>query len=520
MGSFHRALAVSEIPPRILGPCTEGDLESLALVCSSWKEKAQDTKWRTCEVPLKELLKKLTPFRDDNDPDESRAFCEPDDQELEISDEDWSIIRHYAQKVTTMAVNAALYPNWITTIQRRLTTANQKLCPNLVAVELKDVTEEYDLDGTLAILAGTNLRRFSVGRDMDRDADTIRQFDLIADLSVHVTKIDISLFADDFTISPDYTIFRELRQLYVHGVVWRKGWGVISDCPSLMSLTIDRRTWISLSMDGQEQQEDGRVDFFFPNLEFLSVKSPSWDKTDATKLIPSSTMRKLQSLKVTVYDKLSYLEHLKHLHGTSPLLQSLEVDVGMVCLDPYSRVTHLEFKALRRLVLASPYSVRIDDMTIGKIVSSLPELRELCIENTPTGFTSCNHSTYLSYQGLVNLSPSCTLLEDLSISINDPIFFYVRKPCDLNYHAQALGSLRMYHLGIEEEAFEGFADWLATFCPNMHHLEVECLTLCRSESIGKEKIGRFIDSVFEAQRKQLLKPIPSPPKVELSSGDR
>ncbi|KAG8987410.1 hypothetical protein FRB94_001916 [Tulasnella sp. JGI-2019a] len=166
-----------------------------------------------------------------------------------------------------MKINTALYANWVTSIQCKLATANQKICPNLVTMKLEYVREGYDLDGTFAILAWTNLRTLSLGSEMADDEATIYQSNLITGLLDRVTNIIIYLLAADFKISSDYAIFKELRQLYIHGVVWRKGWGLISDCLSLTMLTIKRWTWLSPSMDGQMQKRDGRVDFFFPNLK-------------------------------------------------------------------------------------------------------------------------------------------------------------------------------------------------------------------------------------------------------------
>ncbi|KAG8992912.1 hypothetical protein FRB94_011187 [Tulasnella sp. JGI-2019a] len=104
MATIHRALAVPELLLSILELSTGNDLNTFALVCSSWKDLALDIKWRTFTVRLTVLLKMLAPFRDE----ELDRFRDPKDRELKISDNDWSSFQHYSQRVTRIKVDTAL----------------------------------------------------------------------------------------------------------------------------------------------------------------------------------------------------------------------------------------------------------------------------------------------------------------------------------------------------------------------------------------------------------------------------
>lgn len=61
----YRVLAVPELLLQVFHLSSAEDLNSLALVCSSFAEMAIDTKWRTSTVPLTKLLAKLVPFYSD-----------------------------------------------------------------------------------------------------------------------------------------------------------------------------------------------------------------------------------------------------------------------------------------------------------------------------------------------------------------------------------------------------------------------------------------------------------------------
>ncbi|KAG8984651.1 hypothetical protein FRB93_006381 [Tulasnella sp. JGI-2019a] len=511
MNGIHRALAVPELLVSIFRLSTENDLNSLALVCSSWKDLALDIKWRTLTVPLTVLFKMLAPFCDE----ELNEFCEPDDDELEISDDDWSAFQHYAQKVTRIKVDTPFYHESVIIIQRRLAITNQEICPNLVVLELEDVEEGFDLDGTLAILAGARLRTVSVAGNTTTDEETIHRLKMLASLSARITNIVVSLQADDFTATPDYTIFQALRQLRIKGTVWRKGWEVISDCPLLTMLEIEEEDWMEKFMIGEDQGGDGRTEFFFPNLELLSVKSPSWSEIDAVHFITTSAMPKLQSLKFTIHQQAVYVQLLQHLRKTSPLLQSLHVETDSFTLNPSVHAGDiLKFSAIRKLVLETTF---FNDAMLEQIGSSLPELREFHIGIPPMGSYACNTSA--STCGLLSLSIFCRSLEHLSISVSDPPDFHGRTSSDLKNRAHSLRRLRFYHLGIADKTSEGFADWVAMLCPRVSCLEVNCLTLGRPptldrrSTINKKEIDHFVESVFKAQQLQLLNPISLSTKV-------
>ncbi|KAG8981803.1 hypothetical protein FRB94_008624 [Tulasnella sp. JGI-2019a] len=79
----------------------------------------------------------LAPFRDE----ELDVFCEPEDDELEINDGDWSNFQHFAQKVTGIKVGVALYPESVGIMKRKTAITNQKICPNLAYLKLEDVEE-------------------------------------------------------------------------------------------------------------------------------------------------------------------------------------------------------------------------------------------------------------------------------------------------------------------------------------------------------------------------------------------
>ncbi|KAG8992909.1 hypothetical protein FRB94_011184 [Tulasnella sp. JGI-2019a] len=297
MTSAHRALAVPGLLISIFGSSTGRDLNNLALVCSSWKELALDIKWRTSTVPLTVFLKRMAEFYRQELNTFRRNIYK--DGALELSDEDWSNIQRYAQKVTRIRVDLNLSLRSVAMIRRKTATTNQKLCPNLIYLEYEDlgldsVEEGWDVDGTLAILAGPQLRILSVTGNKHVDADTIHRLEIVAGISPHITAIVVTPQVDDF---PDYTIFKALRQLRVTGAVWWREWEVISNCPLLEILEIEY--WRGGSMIS-EQKEDGRTEFFFPKLEFLSVKRTRWNETEAVQLISGSSMPKLQSLKFTV----------------------------------------------------------------------------------------------------------------------------------------------------------------------------------------------------------------------------
>ncbi|KAG9033448.1 hypothetical protein FRB95_014814 [Tulasnella sp. JGI-2019a] len=501
MASTHRALAVPELFISIFGSSTGKDLNNLALVCSSWKELALDIKWRTSTVPLTIFLSRMAQFYCED----LNTFCEPlsEDEVLDISDEDWSNFQHYAQKVTRIRVDLALLFESVAMIKRKTATTNQKLCPNLVYLEfenldIEDVDESDDVDGTITILAGPELRTLSVTGDRDVDEEMIRRLDLITGISPHITTIVGTPQPDYF---PEYTIFKALRQLRIQGYAWGRVWKIISDCLLLEMLEIE--DWKGFSMDGEEQREDGQTDFFFPKLELLSVKTIRWNEADPAQLISASSMPRLQSLKLTVQRQTAYVQLLQQLRKTSPLLHSLHVETRGFDFDPSVHVGDiLNFVAIRKLVLETNF---FNDAMLEQIGNSLPELRELHIGIPPTKPSTCG--TNVTTWGLISVSMYCRSLERLSISVTDSPISRGRTPSDLKDRAHKLQRLRFYHVRIEDETSEGFADWLATFCPNVCALEVDCLSLGCHPSISKEEIDRFVEGVFKARQTQTLEPI-------------
>ncbi|KAG8989414.1 hypothetical protein FRB94_014422, partial [Tulasnella sp. JGI-2019a] len=375
MASIHRVLAIPELFISIFGSSTGRDLNSLALVCSSWKELALDIKWRTSTVPLTIFLSRMDQFYGGD----FNAFGEPvsEDEVLDISDEDWSNFQHYAQKVTRIRADLALLFESVAMIQRKIAITNQKLCPNLVYLEfgnlgVEDVGEGNDVDGTITMLAGPQLQTLSVTRNGEDEEETIHRLDLIASISPHITTIVVTPQPAYF---PDYTIFKALRRLRIQGYAWRRAWKIVSDCLLLEMLEIE--DWRGFSVDGEELREDGGTEYFFPKLELLSMTSIRSYDADATQIISVSSMPKLQSLKLIVQLQTAYVQLLRRLRKTSPLLHSLHVETRGFDFDPSVHAGDiLNFVAIRKLVLETNF---FNDAMLEQIGNSLLELRELQI---------------------------------------------------------------------------------------------------------------------------------------------
>lgn len=410
--------------------------------------------------------------------------------------------------MTIIYVDVILQEETITTLKEQLDSFGQPLFLNMAKIRLSALEDGYDIDGTLALIAGPPLRTFEDLYGYN-DCEIIERLEVIARVSPHLTDLILDLLAVSFSETPDYTSFPELRQVKLTGVVWKKGWEALSDCPSLETLAIgEDRSKAATDMVGE--QEAGRVGFTFPKLRHLSIDSRSRVEPSAADLLSLSTMPGLRSLAVLLYAQDAYTQLLTHLRKTSPHLEDLDVTTFkfMLVLDTRG-YTGDDFRLgkLRRLVLASPaHGVGVEDAALEQIGSRLPELRELRVDNVsvkrPTDFCDCYHATELTPQSLSCLGKACRNLEEFTISVTDPVDLDGRITPDPENRLQNLKRLKFHHLGVGEADYEGLAEWLAILCPKVYHLDVECLTMAGSPDAARGEINGFVKSFFAAQKRQ------------------
>ncbi|KAG8981804.1 hypothetical protein FRB93_008358 [Tulasnella sp. JGI-2019a] len=186
----------------------------------------------------------------------------------------------------------------------------------------------------------------------------------------------------------------------------------------------------------------------------------------------------------------------------SPLLWIPDLDADKFALDPYrSKGDSQHFGALHRLILMSIYAIYVDDATMGQIGSSLPDLRELYIENMPVAFTPHDPDATMGPNLPLDVLPFPGTVVDFC---SRPARFQSLTPSDPENRAYKLEHLRFYYIGIgDEDTPKGFANWLAAFCPNVRHWEVDHLMLRRCGPINEKETNRFVESVFEARQTQL-----------------
>lgn len=103
------------------------------------------------------------------------------------------------------------------------------MCLNLIHLEIPILEDDADLDDILAVLAEPQLRTFQSKRGLTEDDGLLHQPRILARLSPHLTQLAITVHAEDFTTSPEYTMFTHLRHVHIRGVVWTKGWETLSD---------------------------------------------------------------------------------------------------------------------------------------------------------------------------------------------------------------------------------------------------------------------------------------------------
>ncbi|KAG8869439.1 hypothetical protein FRB97_001229 [Tulasnella sp. 331] len=448
-------------------------------------------KWRKCTVPLTQLLAKLKPFYHE----ELGIFDEPDDDDLEINDEDWRNFQQYSEKVTRVEVDKTLYLESAAILQRKLAQVDRPMCPNLLYLRVGEIENEGELEDTLAVVAGPTLRTYQSNKYVQQDHNIISGLKVISSRSTNVTQVIVTLVGIHSNFCPDYTIFKKLRRVHIHGVVQRLGWENLAACPTLETLKVND------DILGPAPSGSHRVQFTFPTLASLSIKS-----SVSAPLFLISEMQELRSLTFKIFTQGTYVLLLAHLQRTSPKLTNLHLETSSFFLDPFHDIGHCDLanmSGLRRLTLSSPLvGLRIDDEIVGRIGTSLPELKELRIDNVPTGMTACIHITKVTPRSLQYLSKACRHLTDLSISVADPIDFQSRMPFDSRDHLWELERLVFYHVGIREATFEGLAEWVASACPSVRHLDVTCLTLARLEKAGRDEIDGFVESVFKAQKTQ------------------
>lgn len=104
---------------------------------------------------------------------------------------------------------------WILRHQRPM--LDLPVCPNLVYLRVGEVENRVDLDET--VLAGPKLRTFRGTHNPRRNIHTVCEFLAISRLSIHVTKVIVTLLANDAALSPDFTTLKQLRYVHIHGKV-------------------------------------------------------------------------------------------------------------------------------------------------------------------------------------------------------------------------------------------------------------------------------------------------------------
>ncbi|KAG8875160.1 hypothetical protein FRB97_005369 [Tulasnella sp. 331] len=290
--STHRVLAVPELLLRIFGLSSAADLDNLALVNSSWCGTEIDTKWRTCVVPLTQLLAKLPPFYDEK----LAEFCEPEDDDIEISEDEWSCFQQYANKVTRIEVDRILYLTSSAVLQHHLTKLGRPMCPNLLCLDIDAIEEDPDeLEPTLAVLAGLQLRVFKSNGGSFEDEDLIRRRRIMVRLSPHITKLIVVVGAHKFPTTPDYTEFTNLHHVHIQGAIWTKGWETLFDYPNLETVEIEEDPSTSGPyMEDEEQAGPG-------------IKESTLHNSSV------STMPELRSLQVNIHKRDFYVLLLNHL---------------------------------------------------------------------------------------------------------------------------------------------------------------------------------------------------------------
>lgn len=445
------------------------------------------------------------------------AWIQPEDGQTKVTVHDWQILQLHASKITSLSVDIVLDTQFVAKIQHLLAAFDQTvLCANLSSLQIDGVGDYPNLQDTVSILAGPALRVFRasgkiMGSEVPEDDETIHRFEAIQDLAPYISKVTVALRANDFILSPDYSMFTHLRELCIHGVVWKKGWESLSQCPALETLVIQEAISLRPEMDGQDHDQNiGPASYTLPQLRYASIAGFGGDvEVDAAELLSVSEMPELRHLKTNITNRRAYDELIPQLGESSPHLQGLHLTIASSLLPLGCTIQRnlSRLVGLRSLVLGSGMGhVRIDDTALGQIGSSLPELKELRVDNTPpNGVQLCypSHISKISPRGLMLLSAACRGLEDLTVSVGDRDDICSSTLPRGKSCLPALRKLKFHHLEIKQEALGACAEWFAAFCPGLDHLEVSCLLPNDHASARKDVVYGFVSSFFLEKEKML-----------------